>query len=42
MALVFSDGCADDLYTRQLSYRAGIVAAEKVDVGNTVDVPIVR
>ena len=45
MALVFCDGCADDLYTRQFDDRSRIpadVASEKVDVGTTVDVPIVR
>ena len=45
VALVFRDGCADDLYTRQFEDRYKLpadVAAEKVDVGNAVDVPIVR
>ena len=45
VASVFCDGCADDLYTRQFDDRSRIpadVAAEKVDVGTTVDVPIVR
>ena len=45
MALVFCDGCADDLYTRQFDDRSrspADVVAEKVDVGTTVDVPIVR
>ena len=45
MAVVFCDGCADDLYTRQFEDRLrepADVAAEKVDVGTTVDEPIVR
>ena len=45
VALVFCDGYADDLYTRQFDDRSrppADVAAEKVDVGTTVDVPIVR
>ena len=45
VALVFCDGCADDLYTRQFEDRLRLpaeVAAEKDDVGTTVDVPIVR
>ena len=45
VALVFCVGCADDLYTRQFEDRKRLpadVAAEKVDVDTTVDVPIVR
>ena len=45
MALVFCDGCADDRYTRQFEDRSrepAEVATEKVDVGTTVDEPIVR
>ena len=45
VALVFRDGCADDLYTRQFEDKSRYsdeVAAEKVDVGTAVDVPIVR
>ena len=45
MALVFCVGCADDLYTRQFEDKSSLpadVAAEKIDVGTTVDVPIVR
>ena len=45
MALVFCDEFANDLYTRQFEDRSRVpadVAAEKVDVGTAVDVPIVR
>jgi hypothetical protein len=45
VALVFCDGCADDLYTRQLEDRSRKppeVVAENVDSGTTVDEPIVR
>ena len=45
MALVFCDRYADDLYTRQFEDRSRVpadVAVEKVDVGTTVDEPIVR
>ena len=45
VALVLCVGCSDDLYARQFEDRKRLpadVAAEKVDVGTTVDEPIVR
>ena len=45
VAFVFCDGCTIDLYARQLEDRLRLpadVAAEKVDMGTLVDVPIVR
>ena len=45
VAVVFCFGCANDLYTRQFDDRSRLpaeVAAEKVNVGTLVEVPIVR
>ena len=45
VASVFCDGCADDLYTREFedrTRRPAEVVAEKVDMGTTVEVLIVR
>jgi hypothetical protein len=45
VAVVSCDGYADDLYARQLKVRSRLpaeVAAEKVDEGTIINVPIVR